>query len=495
MGPTGMDDPSASGIVTPPSPMHPSASVAASGFWGAIDDEVPLTPVRSAESSRASRPGIRRAAAAPRLSRAGGKVLRLRFVLPVVAFACGVIGLLAGVGVSERPEVADTAILAKVYYTFGLFLFGGMDLGTPVGGPGWARGLLWTAYFLAPAITASAVIEAALRVLAPESWKLRRVSGHIVVAGSGRLTELYLRRLRDVDPSVPVVVVLPPTDAGDPDALALAYDARVIEGDPASDALLAALRLDRAHRVVLLTDDDFTNLDAATKILAMREAPEVVVHVSDLRFLRSMAGTRLARRCQTFNGHQIAASHLVQTTVLEHFRMTEPRDLVILAGFGRFGETILHELQVNAMGSFDHVVIVDMDAERRAMVFDEQIGFADGYRLQIVPGDLRDPMLWRDLAKKLDLSRLEPVVVIGSGVDRTNLRTAMWLAGKYPKAFVIARSEGKWSFAEEVSREAGIHTISVAELVAQSMPEAWFRAPSRFAALAPGRKSGRGRSA
>jgi len=187
-----------------------------------------------------------------------------------------------------------------------------------------------------------------------------------------------------------------------------------------------------------------------------------------------MAGTRLARRCQIFNGHQIAASHLVQTSVLDHFRRTEPRDLVILAGFGRFGETILSELQSRAAGNFDHVVIIDVDAERRAMVFDEQIGFTDDYRRDILSGDLRDPALWRSLAERVDLVEAEPVFVLGSGVDRTNLRTALWLAQKYPKAFVMARSEARWSFAEEVSREVGIHTFSVAELVTQSMPIEWF---------------------
>jgi hypothetical protein len=169
--------------------------------------------------------------------------------------------------------------------------------------------------------------------------------------------------------------------------------------------------------------------------------------------------------------------------VLDHFQKTAPRDLVILAGFGRFGETILCELQTRAVGGFDHVVIIDMDADRRAMVFDEQIGFAKDYRLDVVPGDLRDPILWQQLARRIDLVGTEPVFVVGSGVDRTNLRTAMWLAAKYPKGFVIARSEGQWSFAEEVSREAGIHTFSVAELVAQSMPKAWFETTSRFAGL------------
>jgi hypothetical protein len=40
-----------------------------------------------------------------------------------------------------------------------------------------------------------------------------------------------------------------------------------------------------------------------------------------------------------------------------------------------------------------------------------------------------------------------------------------------------------------VSREAGIHTISVAELVAQSMPEEWFLAPRGL--LRVGRLRGR----
>jgi Trk K+ transport system NAD-binding subunit len=465
-----MDDANASGIVSPPHGGH----VAASGFWDALDDP-PSPPPRASDASgrRGAATSVRRPVVAGfgrRLPR-----FRLRFALPLVAFALGLVGFAAGVGVSQRPEVMDAAWLAKIYYALGLFIFGGMDLGTPIGGPGWARTMLWTAYFLAPAITASAVIEAALRVFAPDTWKLRRVRGHIIVAGGGRLTALYLQRLRELDPNVPVVVVMPPSEAGEIDSLEFDFGARVIEADPTSEAVLAALRLDRAHRVLLLTDDDFINLDAATKILAMPDPPQVVVHVADLRFLRSMAGTRLARRCETFNGHQIAASHLVQTRVLDHFRRTQPRDLVIMAGFGRFGETILGELQARAAGGFDHVVIIDMDAERRAMVFDEQIGFSKDYRLDIVPGDLRDPRLWQQLAGRVELVESEPVFVVGSGVDRTNLRTALWLASKYPRGFVLARSEGKWSFAEEVSHEAGIHTFSVAELVAQSMPLAWFQ--------------------
>lgn len=446
----------------------------ASGFWGAANFEQSAVfelPPQRPRTATQSLPAV----STPRRRRRKLRSLRWRFGLPVLAFALGVVGLLSGVGVSERA-IEGTGVLAKLYYALGLFLFGGMDLGTPIGGPLWGRVMLWSAYFLAPAITASAVIDAALRVMAPER-RLRRVRDHVVVGGDGRLATLYLRRLRQADPSVAVVVVTP--DRSGTRELREAYDARVVTGDIAHPAVLARLGLSRARRVLLLTDDDFTNLDAATRILAMEPhlGPDIVVHVSDLRFLHSMAGTRLAQSCQIFNGHQIAAAHLVQTSVASHFRRTEPRDLVILAGFGRFGETVLGELQSRAAGGFDHVVIIDVDAERRAMVFDEQVGFAKDYRRDILSGDLRDPALWRSLADSIDLVAAEPVFILGSGVDRTNLRTALWLAGKYPRGLVMARSEARWSFAEEVSREAGIHTFSVAELVTQSMPVDWFESP------------------
>ncbi|MEM9459134.1 MAG: NAD-binding protein [Myxococcota bacterium] len=466
-------DPGASGIA--PVSFGHSGIVpegGASGFWGAAGFEE--SAVFEIPPPRSRRVPTQVSAPVPveRPRRFRLRSLRWRFGLPVLAFSLGVIGFLSGVDVTERSMIG-TDLLTKVYYTLGLFLFGGLDLGTPAGGPLWGRTLLWTAYFVAPAITASAVIDAALRVLAPER-RLKRLRDHVVVAGSGQLTSLYLQRLRQADPRSAVVVVVPPGErTGE---LREAYRVRVVAGDVANAAVLARLNLEYARRVLLLTDDDFTNLDAATQILALAPhlGPDVVVHVSDLRFLHSMAGTRLARRCQIFNGHQIAASHLVQTSVLDHFRRTEPRDLVILAGFGRFGETVLGELQRGAAGSFDHVVIIDVDADRRAMVFDEQIGFTNDYRRDVLSGDLRDPGLWRTLAEQVELHTTEPVFVLGSGVDRTNLRTAMWLAQKYPRAFVMARSEARWSFAEEVSREAGIHTFSVAELVTQSMPVEWF---------------------
>jgi len=419
------------------------------------------------------------------LARLGIDVLRLRLhwrwirwrsLLLIATVALGLLGFIAGVGTSERPEIVHAGPLAKLYYTFGLFLFGGMDLGTPQGGPPFARVALWMAYFAAPAITASAVIEAVVRVLGAESWLLRRLKGHIVVAGCGRLTQLYLARLREAEPELTVVVVGSVEESHTFEELREVYRAQVVEGDITSDGVLRRLRLEHAARVLLLTEDDFINLDASARILhlAPNLANHVIAHVGDLRFMRSMSATSLARRCQVFNSHQIGACHLVDVHLLEYFESTEPRDMVVLAGFGRFGQSVLDALQRSADGAFDHIVLVDLECTQRAAIFAEQVGFSPNYHREVVDGDLRDPEVWARVEARLDISHVAPVFIVGTGDDRTDLRMAMRLASRYPHALVIARSDRQWSFAEDLAHESLIHVFSVARLVAESMPAQWF---------------------
>ena len=130
-----------------------------------------------------------------------------RWWAAAILFLLGFGGLLAGVDVSERPGVADASNMTKAYYTLGLFVVGGLDIGTPQGGPWLARTALWIAYFGAPLLTASAVIEALIKVISPGRWQLRRLANHIIIFGSGRLTLSYLRLLRRNSPNVKVVVV------------------------------------------------------------------------------------------------------------------------------------------------------------------------------------------------------------------------------------------------------------------------------------------------
>jgi hypothetical protein len=388
-----------------------------------------------------------------------------------VVFGCGLGAFMAGAGTSERADIASAGLFTQIYYTLALFVLGGMDLGMPQGGPPLAHALLWFAYFAAPVVTAASVIEGILRALAPERWLLRRLHGHVVIAGAGDIGQLCLARLRHRDPDLPIVVVELQQDHRA--KVALRHQAHVLVGDIRADSVLDILRLPRAERVFLLTGDDFANLDAAAKILhrVPALARRTVVHVSDLHFLRVMHDTTVARECAIFNSHDIAATHLVRTELLAHFQRTELRDVVVLAGFGRFCQSVLASLQELAGDKFGRVVILDLEAGSRAAVFAQQVGFKGFYERQVIDGDLRDPRAWETITG-LDVH--EPVFILGCGDDGANLHTALWVKSAYPRAYVVARTFQPSSFADELGRDGGLLVFSVADLVARSVPGAWF---------------------
>lgn len=392
-----------------------------------------------------------------------------------VVYAMAVAALGTGVGVSER-DLAGSGLAQRAYYALGLFVLGGLDIGTPEGGPFAGRVVLWSAYFLAPIITVSALVETAVRLVRPLAIRIRPLRGHVVLGGAGRLSLLYVRKLRQQDRRRTIVVV--ELNSGHPHIgeLRAVHNALVITGDITSDEVLARLRLDRAHRVLLLTGDDFANLDAAAKIL--RRAPslarKIVVHVSDLGFMRETAGSSVARECEVFNGHEFAATHLVREHLVKRFRATPDRDLVLMAGFGRFGQTVLHQLQQRALGSFSHVVIVDQMASRKTSAFEEQPGFAEGYERTVIDGDMLDPEIWRRISRLVEEHGHDPVVVLGSGEDGINLQAALRVRKQHPEAYVIIRSFRASPFTDELAKEAGAQAFHLAGLIESGMPEEWF---------------------
>jgi len=414
---------------------------------------------------------------APTLARSTRELWRplvWRVLAFALVYAIAVTALSMGVGVTQR-DLSGAGIGERAYYALGLFVLGGLDIGLPEGGPPLGRALLWAAYFLAPIITVSALLEAALRLLGPLALRVRLLKGHIVIGGAGRLSLLYVRKLRQRDSRRPIVVVERDPNAPFITELKDVHHALVLSGDVASDTVLGGLRLGRAHRVLLLTADDFSNLDAAAKILRLAPnlAGRIVVHVSDLGFLRDTAGSSVARDCDLFNGHEFAAIHLVRDHLVEHFRSTEHTDLVVFGGFGRFGQTVLDQLQKHALGSFGHVVIVDDNATKHARAFENGPGFAAAYECTLIDGDIRDLDVWARIGEIILAHGHDPVVVLGSGHDGTNLRAALRVREQHPGAYVVVRSFRSSPFAEEVADEAGAHAFNLGGLIENGIPESW----------------------
>ena len=91
------------------------------------------------------------------ITHAGWRWFRWRGLILVLVFLAGLLAFIGGAEVSEM-DIRELGILGKAYYTIGLFILAGIDIGVPSVGPGWAQAMLWFAYFAAPAITTSAVV-------------------------------------------------------------------------------------------------------------------------------------------------------------------------------------------------------------------------------------------------------------------------------------------------------------------------------------------------
>jgi voltage-gated potassium channel Kch len=402
------------------------------------------------------------------------RAVTLRGLTLALVFFAGFIGLSSGVEVSER-ELSEVGYWAKAYYALGLFVVGGVDLGTPYGGPAIGRALLWAAYFCAPLITASALVEAALRILNPFARRVRRLHDHVVVGGAGRLALLYIKRLREIDPRVPIVVI--EHDPSNPriGELEHAYKALVIIGDIRSDEVLDAVGIAQARRVMLLTSDDFGNLDAASRILTRRPwlRGRIVAHVADLAFMRAVPTEAIDGGYEAFNSLESAAIQLVEQRLIAHFEATANRDLVVLAGFGRFGQTVLHQLQLQASDEFSVVVLLDLEANANALKFAESPGFGE-YARHVFEGHLRDPAIWQQIDEIITSDPGDPVIVVGTGDEGTNFHAALDLRRRYPNAHITVRSFSHSPFAKGVSDKTNLHPFELAELITRSMPESWF---------------------
>ncbi len=405
----------------------------------------------------------------------GRQRLGWRWPAAAALFLLAFVGLLSGVSLSERPDVGVSSLLTKAYYSLGLFVVGGLDIGTPSGGPWLGRTMLWFAYFGAPLLTASAVVEAVIRVMSPHRWQLKRLKNHIVIAGTSELTISYLRVLRKHAPKVPVVVVDEAIEAIREQELQQTFDVTVVVGDMTHDFLLHQLRLDTASRVVLMVADDFQAYETASKILTLfpHLASKILLHCENLRFLRVMQDTSVDKQCITFNAYHLAAAALVKDNLIRHFQKTNARDVVIMAGFGRFGQTILEELHAHAHDELETVGLIDVDADRRILVAEEQELIGSDYRREIFQGDISHPEVWNNLEESIDLRVREPTVILGTGSSEKNLRAALWIKHRHPNAQVFARTNDVSQLALEVGAEHDIRCFSIRQLIEDNLPENW----------------------
>lgn len=386
----------------------------------------------------------------------------------------------AGVGVSDRAGLPDADVLTHTYYALGLFVLGGLDLGIPHGGPTQARGILWLAYFAAPLITTSAVVEGALRLLQPQWLQRFALRDHVVVVGAGRLGMLFVETLRARDTKVKVLLVDRDGARASVQQARTQLGARFLLGDVHAPATLDAMVLRHARAVVLLTADDLVNLETAWRIAARAPSATVVAHVGDLGMRRSLGHVDddIAARVHVFNAHGIAAERLYREHLESHFADTVAEDVVVLAGFGRFGQTILEHLQREALGDVQRAIVVDVHAERRVRLFRAQVPGFERCELVTVQGDVDDPHTWERVDRAASGLGVEPVFVLGTDDDQLNLRAAIGLRALHPKARIFVRCVYESTFTTQLAQRLAFEVLAVEGMLREALADhqrTWLR--------------------
>jgi predicted dinucleotide-utilizing enzyme len=395
----------------------------------------------------------------------------LRGAMLLLAFSCALIAFRAGVGVSDRAGLPGASVLTHVYYALGLFVLGGLDLGIPVGGPPAARMLLWLAYFAAPAITTSAVVEGALRLFSPAWLERRGLRDHVVVVGMGRLGMLFLEALREREPRTRVLAVDLDAHSANVQLAKVRFHARFAARDVRTAAALDAMVLERARAVVLLTDDDLANLEAAWRIAEHHERVQIVAHVADIGMRRTVATVEdeTKDRVHVFNAHRIAAERLYDEHLSHHFDATAEKDVVVLAGFGRFGQTILEHLQREAHGELQRAIVVDVAAERSVRLFRAQVPGFEHCSLVTVQGDVEDPTTWERVERATDGLGVPPVYVLATDDDQVNLRAAIALRALHRDAKIFVRCVYESTFTRTLSAKLDFDVLGVEAMLRHAL--------------------------
>jgi Trk K+ transport system NAD-binding subunit len=216
-----------------------------------------------------------------------------------------------------------------LYDALGLFTFASNRFGWP------HHPLLRFFYFLAPAVSASALIGAFGKLVAERgSLLVGRLGGHAVVGGLGNLGSTLARHL--VRHGHRVIAIERHEEAPGVAELRGQAAATVVVGDMTSSLTLRRARCHRAASVFFTAPSDVANLDAAFHVRRLaREAqvahpPTVYAHVYDAGLSEALeehlgrVGEREVR-IVPFNSYRFAAKSLLAQLVRD--RLLEARRL------------------------------------------------------------------------------------------------------------------------------------------------------------------------
>lgn len=370
--------------------------------------------------------------------------MRLRAGIVVVVFACALYGFSQGAGTTNTGSLGNDGWLAWIYYTASLFVLGGVELGIPVAGgaPG-TYYALWLAYYLAPIVTTTVIVNSIRKLL-----QGRRIShfipkDHVLLIGTGDLADLYIQAIRKVDPER-LIMHVEPTESGGESTKGDRWTRRV-SGNINDREFLPSLRLSEAFRAVVISPNDLSNLETGWEIKSLNPALPVVVHVSDLALLRP--AHRMARSHRmvdsykapaVFSTHRIASLRIFDDVLEPMLESSEnTADTIIITGFDHFSQTLLELLLNRGEGEIDKLVVVDEAASKKIFMIQDDIDLSE-VALECIDGSSENPATWDSVFDRINESG-STIVILADADPEQNFRASMLIHSRAEHAKVYLR--------------------------------------------------------
>jgi hypothetical protein len=173
----------------------------------------------------------------------------------------------------------------------------------------------------------------------------------------------------------------------------------------------------------------------------------------------------------------VAAEQLYNNHLQPFFSCTPDKDAVVLAGFGRFGQTIFELLEREAAADIGALVITDQSAALRWRTFRAQVPFERLTETTTIDGDLRDPQLWTEIQERLGALSEPPIVIVGSDSDSVNLQSALAARRCWPACKAFVRFEHDSQFVEQLAKRHDFVVLGVESMLLEALVRAqaqWF---------------------
>ena len=382
------------------------------------------------------------------------KAILYRLLPTVLVFVFALLAFKNGVYFEGKPNISSDTILVQIYYTIGLFLLAGIDLGMPMGGTELHRFLLFISYFLAPLITVLAVIEAVLKSISPDYLK-RTFKNHVVIIGASKEAISIIHGWNDpvnqLDEAVEHLqyhegtkLLIVEKDSNNTKLeyfreLSSKRKVKIIIGDINHSEILSKLNVKEALGCIITTNSDILNINIALKLQKEYKikAENIITRVEDfdLQYLINDDDDI------TFTSSHRKLANCFFHKYIETFLYLE--NLVIF-GFGTFGQNILESISGSI--KFNNLIIVDPDAEQKYQnwLYKKKIFNSDYktlFKVKTYNNKQEDSKVLEVIKEKYNNEQCIHFIMCAKLPDFANIKLAINIANSFNNSLIYLRSE------------------------------------------------------